>query len=93
MLVCAVNSYYDIYVVEAIKGVPVTEAQITAWVAEAEAGYDVTALKKRGRPGRGAAPSQAIAVRFTAEELAQLDERAEAEHLTRSAFIREKVLA
>ena len=39
---------------EMIKGVPVTEEQISEWVAEAEAGYDVEALKKRGRgrPGR-----------------------------------------
>lgn len=39
---------------ETINGVPVTEEQIAAWAAEAEAGYDVAALKKRGRgrPGR-----------------------------------------
>lgn len=81
--------------VETIKGVPVTEAQIVGWAAEAEGGYDVTALKKRGRgrPGRGANPSQVVAVRFTAEELEQIDERVAMEHVTRSALIREKVLA
>lgn len=52
---------------ETIKGVPVTEAQIEQWAAEAEAGFDVAAMKKRGRgrPGRGEAPSQVVAVRFT----------------------------
>lgn len=52
-------------------------------------------MKKRGRgrPGRGEAPSQVVAVRFTPEELATLDARAEARHVTRSALIREAVLA
>ncbi|MDN6619032.1 MAG: CopG family transcriptional regulator, partial [Corynebacterium variabile] len=41
---------------ETINGQPVTEEQIQAWADEAEDGYDVAALKKRGRgrPGRGA---------------------------------------
>ena len=78
-----------------IKGVPVTEAQIEQWAAEAEVGYDVAAMKKRGRgrPGRGEAPSRVVAVRFTPEELAKLDARAKARHVTRSALIREAVLA
>ncbi|WP_298634146.1 plasmid mobilization protein [uncultured Mobiluncus sp.] len=80
---------------ESIKGVPVTEAQIEQWAAEAEAGYDAAAMKKRGRgrPGRGEAPSQVVAVRFTPEELAKLDARAAARHVTRSALIREAALA
>lgn len=46
---------------ESINGVQVTEEQIATWAAEAEAGYDVHALKKRGRghPGRGAEPPHA----------------------------------
>lgn len=76
---------------ETIDGAQVTEAQIAAWAAEAEAGYDAAALKKRGRgrPGRGAAPSQVVAVRFTAEELASLDARAEEQGKSRSDIIRE----
>ncbi|MCI1747050.1 MAG: ribbon-helix-helix protein, CopG family [Acidipropionibacterium sp.] len=76
---------------ETINGVPVTEEQIAAWAAEAEAGYDVAALKKRGRgrPGRGAGPSQVIALRLTAEELSALDARAAGEGKTRSEVIRE----
>lgn len=76
---------------ETINGVPVTEEQIEAWSAEADAGYDVEALKKRGRgrPGRGAEPSQVVAVRLTEDELAAVDARAEREGKSRSEVIRE----
>lgn len=76
-------------------GMPVkaTEHQIDAWVSEAEAGYDVEALKKRGRgrPGRGAQPSQVIAVRLTAEELKMLDQLAAEKHLSRSELMRQAI--
>ncbi|HET8928603.1 MAG TPA: ribbon-helix-helix domain-containing protein [Microbacterium sp.] len=80
---------------ETIGGVPVTEEQIAAWAAEAEAGYDVDALKKRGRgrPGRGAEPSQVVALRLTSEELARLDALAAKAHKTRSEFIRDALSA
>jgi uncharacterized protein (DUF4415 family) len=80
---------------ETIDGVPVTEAQIAAWAAEAEAGYDVEVLKRRGRgrPGRGAEPAQVVALRLTADELAALDARAAREHKTRSELIREAIAA
>lgn len=76
---------------ETINGIPVTEEQIAGWADEAEAGYDVEALKKRGRgrPGRGAGPSQVVALRLTDEELADLDARAEREGKSRSEIIRE----
>lgn len=81
--------------VEKIDGVPVTEAQIAEWVAEAEVGYDVEALKRRerGRPGRGAEPAQVVALRLTAEQLAKLDARAAREHKSRSGLIREAIAA
>lgn len=80
---------------EAINGAPVTEEQIAAWAAEAEAGIDVETLKKRGRgrPGRGAEPAQVVALRLTAEELAALDARAAREHKSRSELIREAIAA
>ena len=80
---------------ETINGVPVTEEQISAWAAEAEAGYDIGALKRRGRgrPGRGAEPAQVVALRLTAEELAVLDARAAREHKSRSDLIREAITA
>lgn len=74
-----------------INGIPVTEEQIAAWALEAEAGYDIAALKKRGRgrPGRGAEPSQVIALRLTPGEIAALDARASREGKSRSEVIRE----
>ena len=80
---------------ETIDGVAVTEQQISEWAAEAEAGYDVDALKKRGRgrPGRGAEPSQVVALRLTSEELAELDARAALAHKTRSELIRDALAA
>jgi len=76
---------------ETINGVPVTEEQIAAWAAEAEAGYDIDALKKRGRgrPGRGAEPSQVVALRLTLEEIEAIDAKAQREGKTRSEVIRE----
>lgn len=76
---------------ETINGVPVTEEQIAAWAAEAEAGYDVEALKRRGRgrPGRGSEPSQVVALRLTTQEIADLDARAEREGKSRSEVIRD----
>jgi hypothetical protein len=88
-------SYYinDVSSNETINGVPVTEEQIAAWSVEAEAGYDVQTLKKRGRgrPGRGAEPSQVVALRLTIEELEAIDMRAAREGKTRSEIIRDAI--
>ncbi|MBX3094009.1 MAG: CopG family transcriptional regulator [Cryobacterium sp.] len=80
---------------ETINGKPVTDEQIAAWAAEAYVGYDVDALKKRGRgrPGRGAEPSQVVALRLTLDEIAELDALAEREGKTRSEVIREALAA
>lgn len=80
---------------ETIAGVPVTDEQVNKWADEAEAGIDVDALKKRGRgrPGRGAAPSQVVAIRLTLEELEAIDTRAAREHKTRSETIRDALEA
>ena len=68
----------------------ISEAQIRAWADEAEAGYDVEALKRRGRgrPGRGAQPMQGVAVRLSADEIAALDAVVARERVTRSEVIR-----
>lgn len=91
-------SYYDIRMDdgdETIEGVPVTEAQIDAWAAEAEAGYDIEELKRRGRgrPGRASEPTQVVALRLTADELASIDERAAREGKSRSEVIRAAISA
>ena len=67
-----------------------SDEQIRKWADEAEAGYDVAELKRRGRgrPGRGAEPAQVVAVRLTTEELAALDAAAQRHHLSRSEAIR-----
>jgi predicted transcriptional regulator len=88
----AAFSSYDFLMVadEQISREHVTDEQIQQWADEAEAGYDVEELKRRGRgrPGRGAEPMQVIAVRLTAEEIAALDAYAAREHLSRSEAIR-----
>jgi len=60
------------------------------WADEAEAGYNVDDLKRRGRgrPGRGPEPMQVVAVRLTAEELNALDEAAAKKDMSRSEMIR-----
>ncbi len=78
-----------------IKGKFVTDEQISEWVEEAEKGFNVERLRKRGRgrPGRASKPSQVIAVRFTQEEIEKLDEMAAEQHLTRSELIRKEMFA
>jgi hypothetical protein len=68
----------------------VTEEQIQQWADEAQAGYDVEELKRRGRgrPGRGAEPMQVVAVRLTTEELDSLDATAAKNDMSRSEAIR-----
>ena len=68
----------------------VSEERIRQWADEAEAGYDVEEMVRRGRgrPGRGAEPMQVVAVRLTANELAAVDAIAEREHISRSEAIR-----
>ena len=63
----------------------VTDDQIQKWADEAEAGYDVDELKRRGRgrPCRGAEPMQVVAVRLTA-----LDAAATQNDMSRSELIR-----
>lgn len=78
-----------------MKESEITEQQIQAWVEEAEAGYDVELLKKRGRgrPGRGAEPMEVVAVRLTSDELAALDEIAARGNVSRSEAIRQALAA
>ena len=68
----------------------VGDEQIKQWADEAEAGYDVDVLKRRGRgrPGRGSEPMQVVAVRLTAEELEALDAAAARNDMSRSEAIR-----
>ena len=49
-----------------VDGVPVTEELVARLVAEAEAGYDVSLLRARGRPRLAVGPSAVVPVRLDA---------------------------
>ncbi|MBO0840733.1 MAG: CopG family transcriptional regulator [Sciscionella sp.] len=66
---------------------------ITRWADEAEQGYDVKQLRRRGRPTVGDGPSTVVPVRMDNELLEALAERAEREHVSRSEAIRAAVRA
>lgn len=85
-------SYYDCEV-EKIQGEPVTEQDIRDWANEAERGYDVDRLRKRGRKPVGQGPGQVVPVRIDATLLAALIERAERDHVSRSEAIRAAIRA
>jgi hypothetical protein len=78
---------------ETIRGKPVTEEQIQAWADEAEKGFPVGQLRKRGRRPVGDGPGEMIAVRMDEALLAQLTARAERENVSRSEAIRAAVKA
>ncbi|OUE10395.1 hypothetical protein CMsap09_15735 [Clavibacter michiganensis] len=63
-----------------MDGREVGEPQVDQWVDEAEAGYDVDALRSRvGRVPRGGTAAKVIPVRLTDAELAAVMARAERE--------------
>jgi Ribbon-helix-helix protein, copG family len=76
------------------NGVPVTEELIEDLAREAEAGYDVKALRRRGgRPPRGSGPAEVVPVRLEPELRAALVARAEADHTNTSEVIRRALRA
>jgi len=86
-------SYYNECMKETINGAPVTEEQIQAWADEAERGYDVETLRRRGRKPVGDGPAKVVPVRLDDTMLAAVDERAAREHITRSEAIRAAIRA
>lgn len=73
---------------EKINGVPVTNEIIEGWADEAERGYDVEALRKRGRKPIGDGPGQVVPVRIDDTLLSAITKRAESDHVSRSELIR-----
>ena len=73
---------------EKIDGAPVTEGMIEDWADEAERGYDVAQLRKRGRRPVGDGPGQVVPVRIDDTLLSAINERAEHDHVSRSELIR-----
>ena len=78
---------------ETINGVPITDGMIQDWADEAESGYEVEKLRKRGRPTVGDGPGAVVPVRMDAALLEALNARAEQEHVSRSEAIRAAVRA
>lgn len=78
---------------ESINGRPVTEQDIEDWADEAERGYDVERLRKRGRKPLGDGPAQVVPVRIDETLLSALTKRADLHHVSRSELIREAIRA
>ena len=78
---------------ETIDGVPVTDEMIQEWADEAERGYDVEVLKKRGRRPIGDGAARVVPVRMDDSLVAAVDRRAEKDGTSRSEIIRSAVRA
>ena len=76
-----------------INGAEVSDEQIQAWADEAEAGYSVENLRKRGRPSLGDGPTTVVPVRIDADLLEALEDQAEAQQVSRSEAIRAAIRA
>lgn len=71
-------------------GVELTDEVLERMAQEAEAGLDVTQLRRRpGRPAMGSGPADPFPVRLDPELRAALDERATSDDTTASDVIRE----
>ncbi|MEU6410996.1 CopG family transcriptional regulator [Microbispora sp. NPDC046933] len=76
------------------SGVPVTDELIAALAEEAEAGYDVDTLRRRGgRRPMGSAPADVVPVRLDPELRSALITRAERDHTSASEVIRRALRA
>ena len=70
-------------------GVELTEEVLERMAADAEAGLDVTRLRRRpGRPAMGAGPADTLPVRLEPELREAVTKRAAAEHTTASEVVR-----
>ncbi len=71
-------------------GVELTDDVLDELAEQAEAGLDVTNLRRRpGRPSMGSGPADSLPVRLDPELRRAVDERAAAEHTTASDVVRE----
>ena len=71
-------------------GTELTDEVLAELAREAEAGLDVTKLKRRpGRPAMGSGPAETLPVRLDPELRTALDHRAATDHTTASDVVRE----
>ncbi len=76
------------------KGRPVTGEQIDRLAQEAEAGYDVAALRRvGGRKPLGSGPARVVPVRLDPELDDAVKQRAQIDHSTTSDVIRDALRA
>ncbi|HMK99648.1 MAG TPA: CopG family transcriptional regulator [Acidimicrobiales bacterium] len=74
------------------SGVELTDDVIERMADEAEAGLDVTKLRRRpGRPRMGTAPAEGLPVRFEPELRQALEERAQADGVSAGEVVRRAV--
>lgn len=72
------------------SGVELTDEVLQRMAEEAEAGLDVTKLRRRpGRPPMGSGPAETLPVRLDPGLRKAVDDRAAAEHTTASEVVRE----
>ena len=71
------------------SGIELTDEILEQYVAETEAGFDLSKLRPRGRPRLGSAPAKAFPVRLDPALRAALDERAEEDGRPASEIVRE----
>ena len=71
-------------------GVELTDEILQQMAAEAEAGLDVSKLRRRpGRPSMGSGPADTFPVRLEPELRKAVDDRAAKDHTTASDVVRE----
>ena len=76
------------------NGRTITDEEIQAMADEAEAGYDLTKLKRRpGRPTLGSAAAEVFPVRLEPELRAALEARAATDETTASDVVRNALRA
>ena len=78
---------------QTINGVPVTEEMIQRLAADAERGYPIEQLRKRGRRPVGDGPGKVVSVRIDAALLRAIEERARRDQKNDSEVIRDVVRA
>ncbi len=71
-------------------GFELTDGVLQQMAEEAEAGLDVTKLRRRpGRPSMGSGPAETLPVRLEPELRRAVDDRAAKDHTTASDIVRE----
>ncbi|MDQ6805841.1 MAG: CopG family transcriptional regulator [Actinomycetota bacterium] len=72
------------------SGVELTDEVIESMADQAEAGLDVSKLRRRpGRPLMGAEPAKALPVRFDPELRQAIEQRAQTDGVTAGAVVRQ----